>query len=87
MSRNESKFPRDQPDQVVPYATGKNNEILSYKENTEVLGPQTNERISTLRNEVDNSLARGRLHEACEFAGHVETIASLHLDIRKTEAV
>ena len=52
-----------------------------------ILGTEGNERVSATANEKDESLARGRFDEACEFAGHVEAIAHLHLDMRKTEAL
>ena len=37
--------------------------------------------------EQDASLAQKRLNEASEFAGHVEAVAQLHLDSRKSEAL
>ena len=37
--------------------------------------------------EHDVSLAQKRLNEAPEFAGHVEAVAQLHLDSRKSEAL
>ena len=37
--------------------------------------------------EEDASLARKRLNEASEFAGHVEVVTQLHLDLRKSEAL
>ena len=51
------------------------------------MGTETNERITRTTNELDDSLARERVHEACDVAGHVETKARLHLDMRKTEAL
>ena len=35
----------------------------------------------------DASLAQKRLNEASEFAGHVEAVAQLHLDSRKSETL
>ena len=37
--------------------------------------------------EQDALLAQKRLNEASEFAGHVEVVAQLHLDWRKSEAL
>ena len=43
------------------------------------------ERNSTAVDEHDESLIRGRLEDAYEFAGNVEAITQLHLGTRKTE--
>ena len=45
-------------------------------------GTEANAWNSAAADEDDESLARGRLDEACEFAGHVEAITQLHLDTR-----
>ena len=42
---------------------------------------------STAADEEDESSARGRFEEACEFAEHAVAITKLHLDTRKTEAL
>ena len=51
------------------------------------MGTETNKNITTTTNELDDSLARGRVHEACDVAVLVETKARLHLDMRKTETL
>ena len=52
-----------------------------------VLGTQATEWNSMAADEQDASVAQKRLNEASEFAGHVEAVAQLHLDSRKSEAL
>ena len=52
-----------------------------------VLGTEATEWNSMAADEQDASLAQKRLNEASEFAGHVEAVAQLHLDSRKSEAL
>ena len=64
-----------------------NHRPLSFKHKSVILGTEATEWNSRAADEKDQSLARGRLEEAYDFAGHVEAIAQLHLDVRKTEAL
>ena len=59
----------------------------SFKRKLVVLGTDANDWNLTPADEDDDPLARGRLEEACDFAGHVEAIIQLHLDTRMTEAL
>ena len=52
-----------------------------------VLGTEATEWNSMAADEQDASLAEKRLNEDSEFAGHVEAVAQLHLDSRKSEAL
>ena len=62
-------------------------EILACKKEIVVLGTEATEWNSMAADEQDASLAQKRLNEASEFAGHVEAVAQLHLDSRKSEAL
>ena len=64
-----------------------NHRTHSFEEKIVILDAEATEWKSTAADEEDESLVRERLEEACQFAGHVETIAQLHLDTRKTEAL
>ena len=59
---------------------GWSHRTLAFKKEMVVLGTEATEWNSM-------SLARKRLNEASEFAGHVKTVAQLHLDSRKSEAL
>ena len=59
----------------------------SFKGKIVVLGTEATEWNSTAADEDVEFLSRGRLQEACEFAGHVEAITQISLDTRKTEAL
>ena len=65
--------------------TGWNHKTLAFKKEIVVLGTEATEWNSTAADEEDASLTQKRLNEACEFAGHVEAVAQLHLDSRKSE--
>ena len=52
-----------------------------------VLGTGATEWNSMAADEQDASLAQKRLNEASQFAGHVESVAQLHLDSRKSEVL
>ena len=59
---------------------------MAFKKEIVVLGTEATEWNSMGADEQDASLAKKRLSEASEFAGHVEAVAQLHLDSRKSEA-
>ena len=52
-----------------------------------VLGTESTEWNSTVADELDTTLAQKRLDEANAYAGHVEAVAQMHLDTRKSEAL
>ena len=60
---------------------------LEFKKEIVVLGTETTEWNSTVADEMDPTLAQKRLDDATEFAGHVEAVAQMHLDTRKSEAL
>ena len=60
---------------------------MAFKKEIVVLGAEATEWNSMAADEQHASLAQKRLNEASEFADHVEAVAQLHLDARKSEAV
>ena len=62
-------------------------ETFFFKEKLVVLGTEVAERSLTAADEDDASLGQARLDEATEFASHVDALAQLHLDPRKTGAL
>ena len=67
--------------------TGWNHKTLAFKKEIVILGTEATEWNSMAADEQDASLAQKRMNEASEFAGHVEAVAQLHLDSRKSEAL
>ena len=67
--------------------TGWNHKTSAFKKEIVALGTEATEWNSMAADEEDASLAQKRLNEASEFAGHVEAVAQLHLDSRKSEAL
>ena len=66
---------------------GWSQKTLAFKKEIVVLGSKATEWNSMAADEQDASLAQKRLNEASEFAGHVEAVAQLHLDSRKSEVL
>ena len=66
---------------------GWSHKTLAFKKEIVVLGTEATEWNSVAADEQDAWLAQKRLNEASEFAGHVEAVAQLHLDSRKSEAL
>ena len=66
---------------------GWSHKTLAFKKEIVVLGIEATEWNSMAADEQDTSLAQKRLNEASEFAGHIEAVAQLHLDSRKSEAL
>ena len=66
---------------------GRSHKTLAFKKEIVVLGTKATEWNSMAADEEVASLAQKRLNEASEFAGHVEAVAQLHLDSRKSEAL
>ena len=67
--------------------TGWNHKTLAFKWEIVVLGTEATEWNSMDADEQDASLTQKRLNEASQFAGHVDAVAQLHLDSRKSEAL
>ena len=66
---------------------GWSHKTLAFKKEIVVLVTEATEWNSMAADEQHASLAQKRLNEASEFAGHVEAVAQLYLDSRKSEAL